>query len=164
MYLPAAVVGSPYSRLLHHCQRSLCEARRGKAVSLLSRSGGRQMTDELFVSVTLHFFLFILCCSCPCGGHGRSVLGEWPNGGGGQREGSKTLQRVCWQSHPQTRLDFSSFITVIVGKGTLFCRSWRYIHLLHISILVLLFQMRMFWTLGTHPAFSPSPSSDGLMR
>lgn len=52
VYFAAAVVGPPYSRLLHHCQRRLCEAGRSKPRSPLPKSGG--------VSVRYSAFLFWL--------------------------------------------------------------------------------------------------------
>lgn len=68
VHLSPAVVGSPHPCLLYHCQRQLREARRGKMMSLLSRSG----TDNLCLVCFYPFFppcppiLFMSCCFCCC--------------------------------------------------------------------------------------------------
>lgn len=53
VYFTAAVVGSPYPRLLHHCQRRLCETRRGE--SMLSEW---RLSDYTIVYVYYSTFLF----------------------------------------------------------------------------------------------------------
>lgn len=72
------------------------------SLSLLSRSGGFQMTDKSYLRHYSAFSLFVYPFFFPPPGHGRPLLGEWEIGGGGQREGSKTFQCVCRQNYPPT--------------------------------------------------------------
>lgn len=53
VHFTAAVVGSPYPCLLHHCQRRLCEARRGKSMLPEWR-----LSDYTMVYVYYSTFLF----------------------------------------------------------------------------------------------------------
>lgn len=118
VHLSPALVGSSYPCLLHHCQRRLRQARRGKMMSLSSRS----RTDNVCLGCFYYYFSFpfsfiyglllLLLLFCfPSQGRGRPLLGEWQVGGGGKRKGCKEVQRFCWQDFPETRLysNFSSF-------------------------------------------------------